>query len=101
MDKDRTLICEAADRTAANAMGASFNAGPNTFSVALSTTQGVTNPALATHWAGSGYVPADMADAMEVSLDPKVWVRPNDQGSDFAANIAAMDPPLYRIYEEL
>lgn len=100
-NKDVTVICTAADRENANAKAAEFGDGPNSFSVPLSTQPGIKDPALSTHWGGSGQVSAEMADAMDVSLDPMVKVFDNTDGTSFADHLTMCTPPLYRIYEEL
>lgn len=103
---DRTLICIAAQRTAANALAASLGNGPSTFSIPLSTTPGVTNPALATHWGGSGQIGDEAADGLRLSLDPTVMVLDQIAGQGFADHLAAVQTngvttPLHRIHEEL
>ena len=99
-DINITVICTKADQAAANALAATFPGGAGTFSVPLSTTQGITDPALATHYAGSGMVAQDMADAFTISVDPMIKVFSNDN-TDFNTIISQTDPVLYRIYEAL
>lgn len=99
-DVNITIICTKADQTAANTLAATFPGGAGTFSVPLSTTQGVTNPTLATHYAGSGVVSQEMADAFTASVDPMIKVFSNDS-TDFNTIISQTDPVLYRIYEAL
>lgn len=91
-DKAVTLICTAADLEAANALAAQFPGGAGTFSFPLTTTNGSFT---ATHYAGSGFVPADMADAMDVSLAPMVKVFPLSGGVTFWDHLAMCEPPLY------
>lgn len=97
MDRNVTLICLAADRTAAEAIAATYPGGSGTFGVALTS---VPNGTVATHYAGSGYVDGDMADAFEISVDPMVKVFDNT-GTDFFTIIAGLEPSLYRVVEEL
>lgn len=100
-DRDVTIICAAADRVAANAKAEALGAGPNNLSVPLATQPGLSDPAQATHWGGSGYMPEDIASALDQSLNPMVKVFPNDDGSAFAEHLLMCDPPLYRIYEAI
>lgn len=100
-----TILCTNTDKVACNAYADTLGCGPATCSVPLSTSPGVTNPALATHWGGSGWNPTEAVDAMQRSLDPKFFVLPNE-GSSFDANIAnvTMDGQvvaLYRINEPI
>jgi hypothetical protein len=93
MDRNVTLICAAADKPAADALAATFPGGEGTFSVRLTTVQGGTVP---THYAGSGYVDAGMAEAFELSVSPMYKVFPNDN-TDFNAILAQCEPPLHRV----
>lgn len=100
-DTNVTLICAAADRAAAEAIVSQFPGGAGTFSVPLSTSPGITDPAQATHFAGSGMVAQEMADAVNNSVDPMLKVFSNDN-TDFNTIISTQcDPVLYRIYEPL
>lgn len=99
-NRDVTTFCTAADKSLANSLAANNGGGPNTYSVALSTTQGVTNPSLATHWAGSGQMESALVDALETSVAPLIQVRSNT-GKTFDQHCAESVPKLYRIYESL
>ena len=100
MDVNVSVICTKADQAAANNLAAQYPGGANTFSVPLATTEGLSDPSLATHYAGSGMVAQDMADAFIASVDPMIKVFYNE-GTDFATIIANTDPVLYRIYEAI
>lgn len=93
-----TAIVAAADVSAARALCVSLGDGPGTFSVPLSTTRGVTDPALATHYGMSGELYDGEGEALLVSIDPMVKTFSLDDG-DFLSHIAACSPPLYRIIE--
>lgn len=95
-----TILCEAANKGAAEALAATYPGGAGTFSVPLSTSPGVTDRLLATHWAGSGDVDSGMATAFEVSVSPMFQVAENDN-TNFDAIIATRTPRLYRIIEGL
>jgi hypothetical protein len=97
MDRNCTLICANADRAVAESLAATFPGGAGTFGVKLTSTQGGTTP---THWAGSGYVDANMAAAFEVSVTPMFMVVDNEN-TDFNSIIASRTPRLYRIVDEL
>lgn len=100
-DRDVTIICAAADKDKANAMTTAAGWGI-CFSIPLATTPGITNPALATHWAGSGYIPEELVAALDVSLDPMVKVYDNQDGTGFPEHLLMVTPqPLHRIYEEI
>ena len=107
MTRSIVCICENAGKTAAQAIcTTNGDYGPGCFSVPLSTSQGVTDRAFATHWGMSGDIPDAEASALEVSLDPKVWVFDitdpiTQQVISFDSQLAAMQPPLYRVIEGL
>jgi len=108
-NRDVTCICENATRTAAQAICGSFGdggeGGAGTFSVPLSTSPGVTDRALATHWGMSGVILTEEVSAMEMSLDPKIWVFDhNPEGGppqSFDEHLTMTTPRLYRIIEGL
>lgn len=99
-DRNITAFCTAADKLAANTLAEANGGGPNTFSVALSTLEGITDPALATHWAGSGYMNTTLVEELETSVEPLLQVRSNEN-KDFTTHLAESVPVLYRIYESL
>lgn len=99
--KNVTIICTAADKSAAQSKATALGDGPGTFSVPLALTQGVTDRAFATHWGQSGSVDDAYAQAFDVSLQPLVKVFPLTGGDNFDAHLAMCVPRLYRIVESL
>lgn len=100
-----SCICENATKAAAQAICTAAGDGPGTFSVPLSTVQGVTDRAQATHWGMSGDIPSAEVDTLQFSLNPKVWVFDlNPQGAPqqtFDQHLTMCTPPLYRVIEGL
>jgi hypothetical protein len=96
-NKAVTLICTAASKAAADALAATFPGGAGTFSVRLTTVQGGQTP---THYAGSGFVPEEMAEAFELSVDPMFKVFPLE-GATFNQHLAECAPPLFRVVDVL
>ena len=106
MERNATVICSAAQRTAANDLGNSLGLGPNTFSVPLALTNGVTDPALATHYAGSGFMDSDALDAFVLSLSPSIQVLDLTDGQTFDTHLGMVQTngvtsPLYRVNEPI
>lgn len=99
--KNVTIICTAADKSSAQNKAVQLGDGPGTFSVPLSTTQGVTNRTLATHWGQSGSVDDAYAEAFDVSLQPLLKVFPLIGGQTFDDHLAMCVPRLYRIVEDI
>lgn len=100
MGLNLTAIVTSADKAAAKALCTALGDGPGTFSVPLSTSPGVSNPALATHWAMSGELYDGEGEALILSVVPMVKTF-DLEGSSFAQHIAECTPPLYRINEPL
>jgi hypothetical protein len=100
MDRNVAVFCTAADRTAANTLANNNGGGPNNFSIPLSTVSGVENPALATHWAGSGNLEAGLVGVLETSVSPLLQVRSNEDKT-FDQHLAESTPVLYRINEPI
>jgi hypothetical protein len=91
-DLNVVAICTAANKGAAESLAAQYPGGSGTFSVQLTTASNGAPPA--THWAGSGYMPADLVAAFEASSEVEVFSLDN---SDFFSILAAHDPVLYRV----
>ena len=96
-DVNVTLICNAADQATAEALVSQFPGGAGTFSIPLSTSPGVTDPAQATHFAGSGYCAQEMADAVNNNVDPMFKVFSNENTSFNSIISEQCTPPLYLI----
>lgn len=96
-DINVTLICENAHKAEAEALAEQYPGGAGTFSISLATAPDITDLALATHWAGSGYMPEEMVAAFQVSVAPMYKVFPLEN-TDFNAQIAACTPTLYRLF---
>ncbi|HEY8359260.1 MAG TPA: hypothetical protein VIL30_17565, partial [Ramlibacter sp.] len=84
----------------------SLGNGPNTCSIPLAITPGVTNNALATHYGGSGQSANAVADGLRLSLSPVCMVLEQTGGQSFYDHIAAVQTngastPLHLIHEEL
>ena len=96
MDRNVTVIVEAANIVAAR----DLMEDPNSFSVQLGEVQGWDQDAQRTHYAMSGYIPADKVELMEVSVSPMFNVT-NNEGTDFHTIIAGRSPRLYMRTEPL
>lgn len=97
-DRNVTLIVEAANKAAAQAIAVANGDGPSTFAVALSTSPTETSNANATHWGYSGWLPQAEIEAFETSVDPMVNVSSNEN-TTFFDTIASRVPQLYLVQE--
>lgn len=99
---NRTVCCIVAnaDKAAAQTIAMAHGDGPGTFSVPLSTSSGITNPALATHWGMEGQIPEEEVNAFEISVDPMINVT-DTNGAGFNSIIGSREPRLYKIIEPI
>lgn len=106
MERNVTVICTAADRENANALGNANGLGPDTFTVPLALTPGVIDRALATHYAGSGYMHTDALDIFALSLSPAIQELELLDGQTFDTHLGMVQTngvttPLHRINEPI
>jgi hypothetical protein len=98
-DRNATIICLAADKTAAEALASQYPGGAGSFGPgARALTVNPTGAAPATHFAVSGQMDADMVEAFETSVLPIFMVLPLDD-TNFFAQIASREPQLFTVVE--